>query len=391
MKLSIHQPRRLAWLALLLAAGAMLLSTSGAQAAANRGAVLVKDIIRVAPAAAAARPATAAATCPYVGRAHRRRRHPLLCSADDGIHGKELWRSNGTLAGTRMVKDINPGSGLGTGAGSTAVGGTLYFSATDGVHGGELWRTDGTRAGTRMVKDIDPGSGSGASEMTDVGGTLYFIADDGLHGAELWTSDGTEAGTTMVKEIRAPPDLTDRRRHPLLQRRRRQRLGAVAKRRHRARGRALVKQQFVGSLCVPHRLQPAPSTSRADDGVHGPALWRSDGTEAGHDHGQGRRFRRYLSALLLHRGRRHPLLPLVGRPAPTRMSCGEATAPRRGRPWSLRRINLGGQSASIRAHRRQAATSTSSATSAERLWRTRRHRPERNEARPGSRHSPPGR
>ena len=44
MKLSIHQPRRLAWLALLLAAGAMLLSTSGAQAAANRGAVLVKDI-----------------------------------------------------------------------------------------------------------------------------------------------------------------------------------------------------------------------------------------------------------------------------------------------------------------------------------------------------------
>src|SRR4051812_4942665 len=37
----------------------------------------------------------------------------------------------------------------------TAVGGSLFFSASDGVHGGELWKSDGTPAGTGMVKDIN--------------------------------------------------------------------------------------------------------------------------------------------------------------------------------------------------------------------------------------------
>src|SRR5262249_32548119 len=72
-----------------------------------------------------------------------------------------LWRSDGTEAGTVMVKDITPGSSYGYGPGSrpydlTAVGGTLFFTADDGVHGHELWKSDGTEAGTSLVKDINP-------------------------------------------------------------------------------------------------------------------------------------------------------------------------------------------------------------------------------------------
>ena len=38
----------------------------------------------------------------------------------------------------------------------TGVGGTLFFTADDGIHGRELWKSDGTKAGTVLVKDIDP-------------------------------------------------------------------------------------------------------------------------------------------------------------------------------------------------------------------------------------------
>ncbi len=119
-------------------------------------------------------------------------------------NGRELWRSDGTAAGTVMVKDIRANGGVWSPSSLTNVNGLLYFAAYDGMHGTELWRSNGTAAGTVMVKDIYAGAGgSSPSSLTNVNGQLYFTAYDGTHGLELWRSDGTEVGTVMVKDIYA--------------------------------------------------------------------------------------------------------------------------------------------------------------------------------------------
>jgi ELWxxDGT repeat protein len=87
----------------------------------------------------------------------------------------------------------------------TSVGNTAFFSAMDDEHGRELWRTDGTPSGTRLLKDINPGAdGSYPHGFARVGAELYFVASNPQVGASLWKSDGTEVGTTMVANINPP-------------------------------------------------------------------------------------------------------------------------------------------------------------------------------------------
>jgi len=82
------------------------------------------------------------------------------------------------------------------------IGNELFYAADDGVHGLELWKTDGTSGGTVMVKDIYSGYySSGVSSITSFNGKIYFVAYDGINGSEVWQSDGTAQGTKMLKDI----------------------------------------------------------------------------------------------------------------------------------------------------------------------------------------------
>lgn len=123
-------------------------------------------------------------------------------------YGPALCRSDGSVAGTFVVKDINPGTGYINGSFTAVIDNIGYFYSSNGINGNELWRTDGTGPGTYMVKDIYPGAGesyiglkSDASAI--LGNYFYFRATDVASGAELWKSDGTEAGTVRVADLNA--------------------------------------------------------------------------------------------------------------------------------------------------------------------------------------------
>ena len=88
----------------------------------------------------------------------------------------------------------------------TVVGGNVFFEADDGVHGLELWTSDGTEAGTRLVRDVAPGPASSSpSALAAVGDRLLFAADDGAHGIEPWVSDGSEEGTRLLEDVLPGP------------------------------------------------------------------------------------------------------------------------------------------------------------------------------------------
>jgi|GEM_PF-1049752 len=124
----------------------------------------------------------------------------LLFSADDGVNGRELWLSDGTLAGTAMLKDINTDAGASSSPYLfTKVGSHVYFRADDGLHGLELWRTDGTSAGTVLVTDICDGEDpSTPNHLAAVGSTLVFSATDCVDGIELWKVTGAGAATRVA-------------------------------------------------------------------------------------------------------------------------------------------------------------------------------------------------
>jgi len=134
-----------------------------------------------------------------------------LFFAGDG-QGIELHRSDGTSNGTYQVRNIvglNPSGSYEDSSfpyDLTELNGVLIFTAFDYDHGRELWRSDGTLNGTYLLKDILPGYPSSfLREITRLGDRLYFVANDGRHGHELWVTDGTADGTQLVEDLLPGP------------------------------------------------------------------------------------------------------------------------------------------------------------------------------------------
>jgi ELWxxDGT repeat protein len=170
--------------------------------------------------------------------------------------GDEPWVSDGTVAGTHLLKELAPQvtSADSSPASFAELNGKLFFSADDGNSGRELWQSDGTSAGTQRVADLVAGAGSSnpyqlfswngaiyffATDASNVqhfmrfvgansaietlatlsgpllsppctrvpsvvlGGRLVFVAADSTGHFELWSTDGTAAGTTKLTQLDA--------------------------------------------------------------------------------------------------------------------------------------------------------------------------------------------
>jgi ELWxxDGT repeat protein len=167
---------------------------------------------------------------------------------------RELWVSDGSPAGTMLLKDINPGPGAYSYPfGFVEFKGKLYFAADSADLGTELWVTDGTSDGTRLVKNINPAPFASSRISAPVAGpdAIYFWAtDNNNNGPELWKSDGTPEGTVRLKEIRPGPDSGQPGYFGFI---------------------PMTNSVWVGNNLL----------FSADDGDLGPELWITDGTEAG--------------------------------------------------------------------------------------------------------------
>ena len=171
----------------MLAALHLLALCSPCPAAAPRGPHLVKDIATIGKSSGPSDLVEAGGTLFFV--------------ADDGLHGAEVWRSDGTVGGTTLVHDTRPGLATSGPYDLTPVGGTLYFVAGNGLDGVELWRTDGSEAGTFRVAILESPGGlypSRAVRLAAAGDTLIY-----RDGGRVWRTDGTEAGTILLVDFGA--------------------------------------------------------------------------------------------------------------------------------------------------------------------------------------------
>jgi ELWxxDGT repeat protein len=232
----------------------------------------------------------------------------LLFAASDGVHGRELWASDGSRSGTTLVRDIDSGvlpnepdfDGCDTRTqigrdsnpgGLVSFRGGVLFAAEDLRTGRELWWSDGTWQGTRRVKDLLPGpQGSAPRELTPFRGAIYFFATRAGGGDALWRTDGTRQGTVQVDDLTVGGTPSWARS-----------LTAAGNRLffsvyNEATGAELwTSRGTAASTGLAADLRPGAAGSypqqltaagnfllfAATDGVHGLEPWRSDGTPSG--------------------------------------------------------------------------------------------------------------
>nr|WP_256489296.1 ELWxxDGT repeat protein [Pleionea sp. CnH1-48] len=124
--------------------------------------------------------------------------HPAFyVHADDGLHGMEVWGTDGTEEGTLLLQDLNQAEQVSAPKALTTFGNELYLFANDGKTGTELRKLNSTTGNIELVKNIRISPNATATNKISAGATqMYFFL-----GNQLWVSNGSEAGTNAVKEI----------------------------------------------------------------------------------------------------------------------------------------------------------------------------------------------
>jgi ELWxxDGT repeat protein len=125
--------------------------------------------------------------------------HRFVFAADDERHGRELWVSDGTEAGTAVVLDLCPGRCASEPHDITRVGSRAFFFANDGTWPMALYVTDGTTQGTRRVHELAEAIPHWPLRAAAMGDLLVFDLQT-RQGRKIYRSDGTRAGTRQVAE-----------------------------------------------------------------------------------------------------------------------------------------------------------------------------------------------
>ncbi len=97
----------------------------------------------------------------------------LYLAIDTGASGFDPWVSDGTVGGSSIIADLAVGEGdgrlpsfesfsapLGSGSELVSITNVAVFPGFEPATGWELWRTDGTPAGTTLLSDLRPGAAS---------------------------------------------------------------------------------------------------------------------------------------------------------------------------------------------------------------------------------------
>jgi ELWxxDGT repeat protein len=230
----------------------------------------------------------------------------LYFSANEFKGGTELWRSDGTPSGTRMIVDVYAGGPSSFPSHIAVAGDKLFFAATGNINQGgsvrtkDLWVSDGSPTGTmalqiNTLRPADPLPGrfdpvaDRLASFTSLGDRLLFTANSPSKGREVYVSDGTVSGTFLIDANKTGSGVIG---SAYL------RVGdtlayfVAASRTSDAElfvtngtlgGSGLVKNIRPSGSSLPRELAVLGDRLyfRADDGVHGPEPWTSDGTASG--------------------------------------------------------------------------------------------------------------